>query len=165
VAGFTLDDSSRAAGVFGAGPAVGVAGGVNGSNTAPGGRVGVYGTGSNGQSLGGVGVFGESDTNDGVLGESTSGAGVSGLSTTSAGVLGVSSQNVGLLGIGNGTGIIAAGGPDAGFFFGNVSVTGSISKGGSGRWSADGHVRNHAQITQFGAAGGGHHADQVAGYN
>ena len=62
VAGFTLDDSSRAAGVFGAGPAVGVAGGVNGSNTAPGGQVGVYGTGSNGQSLGGVGVFGESDT-------------------------------------------------------------------------------------------------------
>ena len=41
-------------------------------------------------------------------------------------------ENVGLLGISNGTGIIAAGGPDAGFFFGNVSVTGSISKGGGG---------------------------------
>jgi len=132
VAGFTSADSDRAAGVFGAGPAVGVAGGVNGSNTAPSGLVGVYGTGSNGQSLGGIGVFGESDTGDGVLGQSTSSSGVGGFSTTGAGVLGVSSQNVGLLGISNGTGVVALGGAAAGTFFGNVSVTGSLSKGGGG---------------------------------
>ncbi len=142
VAGFTLAGSDWAAGVFGAGPAVGVAGGVNGSNTAPEGLVGVYGTGSDGQSLGGIGVFGESDTESGVFGESisgsgvagesTSGSGVSGLSATGAGVVGVSGQDVGLLGISNGTGITAAGGTYAGFFFGNVSVTGSISKGGGG---------------------------------
>jgi hypothetical protein len=132
VAGFTLADSYGAAGVYGAGPAVGVAGGVSGSSTAPGVPVGVYGTGSDGQGLGGVGVFGESDTESGVFGESMSGAGVNGLSTTGAGVLGVSSQNMGLLGISNGAGVIAAGGTDAGFFFGNVAVTGSISKGGGG---------------------------------
>ena len=132
VAGFTLADSDRAAGVFGAGPVVGVAGGVNGSNTAPSGPVGVYGTGANGQNLGGLGVFGESDTSDGILGESTSGNGVRGLSSTGAGVLGISFQNIGLLGVSNGAGLIAAGGTDAGFFFGNVSVTGSISKGGGG---------------------------------
>lgn len=113
VAGFTLADSDRAAGVFGSGPAVGVAGGVNGSNTAPFGRVGVYGTGSNGQGLGGIGVFGESDVG--------------------VGVLGVGSQGIGLLGVSNnGTGIIAVGETDAGFFSGNVRVTGSISKGGGG---------------------------------
>src|SRR6478672_3431959 len=53
IAGFTLADSNRAAGAFGAGPRVGVAGGVTGSNTAPTGKAGVYGTGSNGQNLGG----------------------------------------------------------------------------------------------------------------
>ncbi len=107
VAGFTLADSGRAAGVFGSGPVVGVAGGVNGSNTAPLGRAGVYGTASNGQGLGGVGVTGEGDVG--------------------AGVLGVSPHGIGLLGISNnGTGIIAAGGTDAGVFNGNVRVTGSF---------------------------------------
>jgi hypothetical protein len=113
VAGFTLADSDRAAGVFGSGPAVGVAGVINGSNTAPFGRVGVYGTASNGQELGGIGVFGEGDVG--------------------AGVLGVSPQGIGMLGISNnGTGIIAVGETDAAFFSGNVRVTGTISKGGGG---------------------------------
>src|SRR5690242_12980233 len=58
MAGFTLADSNRAAGVYGAGPRVGIAGGVNGSNTAPSSKVGVYGTGSNGRGLGAVGVQG-----------------------------------------------------------------------------------------------------------
>ena len=66
IAGFTLADSNRAAGVYGAGPQVGIAGGVTGSNTAPEGRVGVYGTGSNQRNLGGIGVSGESDTAFGV---------------------------------------------------------------------------------------------------
>lgn len=113
VAGFTLADSGRVAGVFGSGPAVGVAGGLNGSNTAPAGLAGVYGTASNGQGLGGVGVTGEGDVG--------------------AGVLGICPQGIGLLGISsNGTGIIAFGGTDAGVFNGNVRVLGSISKGGGG---------------------------------
>lgn len=122
IAGFTSANSSRAAGVYGAGPMVGVAGGVNGSNTAPAGPVGVYGTGSDGGQLDGVGVFGESDSNSGVFGRSETGAGV----------LGLSFQNVGLLGASDRTGIVAAGRANAGVFFGNVSVTGSISKGGGG---------------------------------
>jgi hypothetical protein len=85
IAGFTLADSNRAAAVFGAGPVVGVAGGVNGSNTAPRHPVGLYFTGSDGQNLDGFGVFGESDTEVGVFGESTSGSGVNGLSATGAG--------------------------------------------------------------------------------
>jgi len=131
IAGFTLADSDQAAGVYGAGPQVGVAGGVAGSNTAPGGRVGVYGTGSNRQNLGGVGVVGESDTAVGVAGESTSGTGVSGLSETGPGVVGVSGQDVGVVGVSNGLGILAVGG-DGSLFFGNLQVTGSITKGGGG---------------------------------
>jgi len=115
IAGFTLADSSRAAGVVGAGPVVGVAGGVNGSNTAPRHPVGVYGTGSGGQNLDGFGVFGESDTEVGVFGESTSGSGVNGLSATGAGVVGVSGRDVGLFGISNGDGLIAWSGTDARF--------------------------------------------------
>jgi hypothetical protein len=132
VAGFTLANSNRAAGVFGAGPAVGVAGGVDGSNTAPGGRVGVYGTGADGHNLGGTGVYGESDTGFGVFGMSTSGIGVDGLSATGDGVVGVSGQRAGLLGLSNGPGILAAGGTDAGVFLGSVFVTGSIIKAGGG---------------------------------
>jgi len=64
---------------------VGVARGVNGSNTAPRHPVGLYLTGSDGQNLDGFGVFGESDTEVGVFGESTSGSGVNGLSATGAG--------------------------------------------------------------------------------
>jgi hypothetical protein len=132
IAGFTLANSDRAAGVFGAGPLVGIAGGVTGSNTAPGGRVGVYGTGSNRQNLGGVGVVGESDTAAGVAGESTSGSGVSGLSESGPGVVGVSGEDVGVIGISNGVGILGLGGDGGGFFFGNVQVTGSLIKAGGG---------------------------------
>jgi hypothetical protein len=122
VAGFTLADSDRAAGAFGAGPRVGVAGAVTGSTTAPVGRVGVYGTGSNEQSLGGIGVQGESDTDAGVLGHSTTGAGV----------LGVSLQKVGVFGVSNDTGVLGLGGSRAGIFIGDVEVTGSLIKGGGG---------------------------------
>jgi hypothetical protein len=132
VAGFTLADIDRAAGVFGAGPRVGVAGGVAGSNTAPGDRVGVYGTGSNGRDLGGVGVSGHSDTNRGVAGLSRSGPGVFGSSTTAAGVAGLSAQNTGVIGISNDTGVVGLGGFLAGLFFGDVRITGSLSKAGGG---------------------------------
>src|SRR4029078_2999858 len=74
VAGFSQAEQSRAAGVFGLAPRVGAAGAVSASTSAHGGKVVVYGTGSNGNALGGVGVVGESDTADGVVGESRSGA-------------------------------------------------------------------------------------------
>ena len=78
IAGFTFVDSDRASGVYGAGPQVGVAGGVTGSDTAPTGKAGVYGTGSNGRNLGGTGVHGESDTGSGVFGQSLAGVAISG---------------------------------------------------------------------------------------
>ena len=67
--------------------------------------------GALGQSTGGVGVFGVSQTNDGVRAESTSGNGLSAFSQT-------------------GTGISAKGPVNAGFFEGNVAVTGDITLGG-----------------------------------
>lgn len=142
VAGFTLANHDRAAGAFGMGPWVGVAGIVTGATTAPAPRVGVYGSGSDGRRLGGVGVLGESDTRTGVSGSSRSGSGVGGGSNTgvgvvgnsqsAAGVLGVSAQNVGVFGISNGTGVIGWGGSQAGLFIGDVHITGSLSKGGGG---------------------------------
>ena len=142
VLGVTLADTNRAAGVYGIGPRVGAGGGIAGSNTAPDSKVGVYGTGSNGGRLGGVGVQGDSDTSTGVLGlsisgtgvsgDSDTGVGVSGFSQTRAAVLGVSSQGTGLLGISNGAGVIAAGGSQAGLFFGDVQITGNLFKGGGG---------------------------------
>lgn len=142
VAGFTVIDYNRAAGVYGAGPAVGVAGAVNGANTAPAEKVGVYGTGSDGKNLGatgvlgesdaGVGVSGRSDRGPGVFGESGTDDGVVGLTESSAGVLGVSSNNVGVFGISNGTGVMGWGGSNAGYFIGPVQVTGMLFKAGGG---------------------------------
>lgn len=126
VLGFTMADHNRAAGVYGTGPFVGLAGAVTGATSAPGGRVGVYGTGGNG-----VGVQGDSDRAAGVSGNSTSGNGVAGFSETSAGVLGVS-PNVGVFALGNDTGVLSIGGTLAGLFFGDVDITGSLSKGGGG---------------------------------
>jgi hypothetical protein len=131
VAGFTLSTGFRAAGVFGSG-LVGVAGTVTGATTAPFGRVGVYGTGSNAGSLGAIGVFGESDVNSGVFGQSQAAEGVAGISSTDAGVRGVASQGFGVVGISNGTGVVGLGGAAAGEFFGDVDVTGTLSKGGGG---------------------------------
>jgi hypothetical protein len=143
VAGFSLLEDPRAAGVYGQGPKVGVAGAIDGANTAPRTKVGVYGTGANGRGrLGGIGVQGESDVSSGVVGISHSGDGVSGSSSTGVGVrasssnapavFAVSGQDVALLGLSNGIGVMGAGGVNAGFFFGNVRVTGAITKGGGG---------------------------------
>ncbi|MGH9363480.1 MAG: hypothetical protein ACRD2T_16340, partial [Thermoanaerobaculia bacterium] len=120
----------------------GVAGIINGATTAPTSRVGVYGTGSNGGRLGGVGVQGDSDTRSGVLGvsrsgrgvsgDSNSGPGVAGLTQTGAGVLGISGQNVGVFGISNGVGVLGLGGLNSGLFIGDVEITGNLTKGGGG---------------------------------
>ena len=145
VAGFTLQTATPrlAAGVFGSG-LVGVAGQVTGAFTFPDSNVGVYGSGSNGRRLGGVGVFGEGDTNtgvrgasrsgNGVSGDSNRGAGVFGSSTNVSGVIGLSTQNVGVLGVGAITGVIGAGvaGGQAALFLGDVQITGNLSKGGGG---------------------------------
>jgi hypothetical protein len=137
VAGFTAAKSNRAAGVFGNGPVVGVAGAVLGAISAPPGSVGVYGTASNG--LGGTGVQGDSDTGVGVSGNSSSSFGIFGRSSSNAGVVGVSDNDIGVAGISSGgdIGVFAAGNP-AGLFSGdvlvsgNLRVTGSVSKGGGG---------------------------------
>ena len=143
MAGFSLLDDPRAAGVYGQAPRVGVAGGIDGSGTAPASKVGVYGTGAGGRGgLGGIGVQGESDSNSGILGGSRSGDGVSAssdsgaggraFSDSAAGVVAVSGQDVGLFGISNGFGVIGIGGFGAGLFIGDVRVTGNLSKGGGG---------------------------------
>ena len=145
VAGFTLQTATPrlAAGVFGSG-LVGVAGQVTGALTFPDSNVGVYGSGSNGRRLGGIGVFGHGDTNTGVRGASLSGTGVSGdsnrgagvfgSSTNFSGVVGLSTQNVGVLGVGTNTGVIGASGVggQAALFIGDVQITGNLSKGGGG---------------------------------
>ena len=73
-----------------------------------------------------VGVHGESESGDGVLGESVSAYGVHGYSQTGDGVFGVSDA-VGKSGI---YGVNANGGW-AGFFAGNLHVTGNLSAGGT----------------------------------
>ncbi len=142
VLGLTLADNNRAAGVFGAGPWVGLAGAVTGATSAPTSRVGVYGTGSNGRSRGAVGVQGDSDSATGVSGnsisgrgvdgDSVSGVGVSGFSERAAGVFGLSLNRAGVLAISNDTGVVSLGGVLAGLFFGDVDITGSLTKGGGG---------------------------------
>ncbi len=132
VAGFTLADSPRAAGVYGTGPRVGVAGAVQGGSSAPSDRVAVYGTASNGQNLGGIGVAGISDTGVGVRGDSTSGDGVFGFSSTAGGVVGIGAQDIGVFGVSNGTGVLGWGGQFSGYFIGDVHVSGTLTKAGGG---------------------------------
>jgi len=106
IVGATASSALDAAGVRGVGR-VGVAGGVLGSNTVPVAAVGVYGSGSNGRELNGMGVFGETDTGigvrglasgfgTGVQGESANHVGVRGIALTGAGVQGLSQDGVGV---------------------------------------------------------------------
>ena len=90
-------------GVFGYGvPGVqGVASGASAPAAPP--RAGVYGTGTDGVSLGIVGVEGVSDTSDGVLGTSRDGSGVHGLSDQGSGVAGNSSLGTGVQGSSSGS--------------------------------------------------------------
>ena len=99
--------------------------------------VGVFGSCSGGESgvLGtsdtGHGVHGESRTNHAVHGQSAAGRGVVGISQTFVGVTGQSDSNDGVLGFitpgGSGIGVHGVGGRLAGFFEGNVQVTGAIA--------------------------------------
>lgn len=128
IAGITLSGSNDAAGVFGGGH-IGVAGGTTGSNTFPSSSVGVYGTGSNGSNLGGIGVQGVSDTATGVLGESNAGDGVLGFSQSGVGVFGLSGQRAGVAAISNGDAVVGIGGGFSGRFLGNVDISGTLTKG------------------------------------
>ena len=107
--------------------------------------IGVYGestsgVGVEGHSYSGVGVRGVSDSSSGVNGQSTSSYGVSGQSDSFAGVFGYSNSSYGVYGEcqngegirgvshsqhGGVVGVNTAGGP-AGFFEGNVTVTGDV---------------------------------------
>ena len=58
IAGFSMADDPRAAGVFGTSPRVGVAGVVQGATSFPNGKVGVFGAASNGRESDGTGVEG-----------------------------------------------------------------------------------------------------------
>jgi len=88
---------------------------------------GVYGTSNSG-----LGVYGTSNSSYGVYGNSTSFTAVAGVSATGFGVDGYSINSVGINGNSvNGNGV--AGGSTngfAGYFYGKVTVTGALSKGG-----------------------------------
>lgn len=87
------------------------------------------GTGIAGTSQSGVGVLGDSTSNWGIGGTSQSGAGVVGRSTSNNGVAGYSTSGNGVAGEStSGTGLWAKGTP-AGYFEGNVTVTGTLTVG------------------------------------
>ena len=93
---------------------------------------------------GGIAIFGESSNGTGVLGVSRNdfGAGVSAINTANGiGVTGQASSGLGVFGASNtgvamlaqsstGTGVVALGGNLAGDFIGDVSVSGTLTKGG-----------------------------------
>jgi len=116
--------------------------GVAGVNT--GGGYGVAGfsdatngTGVYGRGQGGPGVSGTSTSNDGVYGSSGSGNGVHGVTSAigQAGVAGVNAVGgYGVAGFSDeatGTGVYGRGNAWAGYFQGNVNVTGSLNVGGN----------------------------------
>jgi len=94
--------------------------------------IGVHGisqtnTGTVGESTSAKGVHGISQTDTGVFGQSESGRGVHGASRTDTGVLGESQGGRAIHGISqNGIGVHGRGGRLAGFFEGDVEVTGDI---------------------------------------
>ena len=102
--------------------------------------VSTTGWGVNGEGASGVGVRGVSKTGWGVDGESESGVGVRGVSQSNAGVNGESSSGDGVRGIsanangvsafGGHTGVYAKGPVNAGYFDGNVHVSGNITSAG-----------------------------------
>jgi hypothetical protein len=108
-----------------------------------GGNVGVFGNSNTGRGVMGIsntnlGVSGESQLFPGVRGHSVRGRGTEGFSDTLEGVVGISKVSTGVLGIseaggvgvsgvsGAGVGIFGKGGRLAGFFEGDVEVTGDI---------------------------------------
>jgi hypothetical protein len=101
--------------------------GINGQGNpanAPAISAGVWGETDNG-----FGVYGNSAANNGVHGDSTNSDAVVGVAHSGgkAGVLGVSDNGNGVSGVSqNGTGVFGSGGQRAGFFQGNVEVTGDV---------------------------------------
>ncbi len=91
-----------------------------------------FGTGVYGTTPNGTGVFGDSSSGDGVVGGSSSGDGVHGSSSSGFGVGGNSQNDDGVHGYSsNGTGVHGSSGTGyAGWFQGNVTVTGTLTKGG-----------------------------------
>ncbi len=89
-------------------------------------NTGVYGESSSGagvrgQSYSNIGVYGKSTDDAAVLGQSTNGHGVAGLSIDQRGVYGYSENSYGVFG--------SSSSSYAGYFNGNVHVTGNLSKG------------------------------------
>ena len=79
----------------------------------------------------GHGVHGQSRTNHAVHGESSAGRGVVGISQTFVGVTGQSASGDAVLGISEtGVGVHGKGGQLAGFFEGDVTITGKLNHGG-----------------------------------
>ncbi len=89
------------------------------------------GDGVVGTSAGGSGVSAQSTTGFGLAGSSDSGWGVIASSRAGVGVLGISgsTERAGVGAISNGDGVVSIGGNLSGFFFGNVDVTGTLTKG------------------------------------
>jgi hypothetical protein len=152
-----IGDSDSRAGVLGRSPSgygvagvsdssVGVSGlsnGVDGIAVAgwnQGGGDGVYGAsyggghGVHGDSFGGDGVHGSSNTGEGVYGESSTGDGVYGESNSATGVYGhTASGFAGVVGEGDPYGVVGVSAFGlAGYFQGNVIVTGALLKPGGG---------------------------------
>jgi hypothetical protein len=123
-------------GVFGTSDAGRGVVGVSGSNTAVEGNstggTGVYGSSDGGRGVVGVakafaGIEGNSTSGDGVYGSSTAGRGVVGVAAAATGVEGNSAAGAGVYGSSqNGVGIHGRGGRLAGYFEGDVEVTGDI---------------------------------------
>jgi hypothetical protein len=110
------------------------AAGIVGQNVAAG-SYGVLGTSHNGHGVRGesdnsFGVWGVSTADNGIHGDSTNGDAVCGIAHAQgkAGVLGISPNGNAVAGISDhGTGIYAKGSVNAGFFDGNVEITGNIN--------------------------------------
>ena len=174
--------SSTGTGVYGTGNATGVTGSATGSGT------GVYGTGGNIGVTGsapGTGVFGLATatigTASGVVGQSNSpgGTGVTGLNS-SAGGNGVSGQGfTGVNGAGAGSGvtgtstsstgsgvvgIMNSGGGYAGFFQGDVAVTGNATVAGTLAIGGDTAMSHSPRMTFSGSVASFTTSPQAAGY-
>jgi hypothetical protein len=125
-------------GISARGPVAGVSGSTAAGATSSSNGVAGYASG------GATGVSGNSSSGNGVHGQSTSGNGVYGESTSGIGIYGTSSSNDAVVGVTNDAahaGIVGANangnavygehpGGYAGYFVGNVGVTGMMSKGG-----------------------------------
>jgi hypothetical protein len=154
-----LGQSTSGIGVYGASA---VGNGVHGTSNSGVGVDGISssGNGVQGTTISGAGVYGDSNNGYGVVGNSNSGAavygtsgtgvGVNGISDSHYGVYGVSSSNNGVYGqsthgngvfgtsgTGSGAGVYGTGSTWAGYFAGDVHVTGTCCSAGAGTYKID----------------------------